>query len=261
MDFGLKGKGAVVTGASRGLGAAIADVLAGEGMDVVLIARDRKALDEGAAALRARHGVNATVHEADLTSTAAVEGAARTAAAALASVDVLVNCAGATKRGDFFKLTDADWESGFALKFFGAVRLSRALWPNLKKSCGTIINIIGIGARMPSADFTIGGSVNAAFLNFTKALSEVGTRDGVRVNAINPGFFQTDRLTHSIRSTAEQAGVPVEKAADLLLSRIGVSRFGRAEEVGHLVAFLASGQAGYMNGAAIEIDGGTRRNI
>ena len=261
MDFGLKGKGAVVTGASRGLGAAIADVLAGEGMDVVLIARDRKALDEGAAALRARHGVNATVHEADLTSTAAVEGAARAAAAALASVDVLVNCAGATKRGDFFKLTDADWESGFALKFFGAVRLSRALWPNLKKSCGTIINIIGVGARMPSADFTIGGSVNAAFLNFTKALSEVGTRDGVRVNAINPGFFQTDRLTHSIRSTAEQAGVPVEKAADLLLSRIGVSRFGRAEEVGHLVAFLASGQAGYMNGAAIEIDGGTRRNI
>jgi 3-oxoacyl-[acyl-carrier protein] reductase len=103
--------------------------------------------------------------------------------------------------------------------------------------------------------------VNAAFLNFTKALSEVGTRDGVRVNAINPGFFQTDRLAHSLRSTAEQAGVPVEQAADVLLTKLGVSRFGRAEEVGHLVAFLASGQAGYMNGAAIEIDGGTRRNI
>lgn len=261
MDFGLKGKGAVVTGASRGLGAAIAGVLAGEGMDVVLVARDRKALDAGAAALRARHGVNAIVHVADLTSAAAVESAAQAAATALASVDVLVNCAGATKRGDFFKLTDADWESGFALKFFGAVRLSRALWPDLKKSRGTVINIIGIGARMPAADFTIGGSVNAAFLNFTKALSEVGTRDGVRVNAINPGFFQTDRLTHSIRSTAEQTGVPIEQAADTLLARLGVSRFGRAEEVGHLVAFLASGQAGYMNGAAIEIDGGTRRNI
>ena len=131
----------------------------------------------------------------------------------------------------------------------------------LKASRGTIINIIGIGARMPAADFTIGGSVNAAFLNFTKALSEVGTRDGVRVNAINPGFFQTGRLTHSIRSTAEQAGIPIEQAADVLLSKLGVSRFGRAEEVGHLVAFLASGQASYMNGAAIEIDGGTRRNI
>ncbi len=260
MDFALKGKGAVVTGASRGLGAAIADVLAGEGMDVVLVARDRKALDDGAASLRSRHGVKATVHVADLTSAAAVEGAAR-AAVALSSVDVLVNCAGATKRGDFFKLTDADWESGFALKFFGAMRLSRALWPSLKKSGGTIINIIGVGARMPAEDFTIGGSVNAAFLNFTKALSEVGTRDGVRVNAINPGFFQTGRLTHSIRSTAEQAGIPIEQAADVLLSKLGVSRFGRAEEVGHLVAFLASGQASYMNGAAIEIDGGTRRNI
>jgi 3-oxoacyl-[acyl-carrier protein] reductase len=261
MDFGLKGKGAVVTGASRGLGAAIADVLAAEGMDLVLIARDGKALDEGAAALHSRYGVKASVHVADLTSTAAIDGAAQAAAAALPVIDVLVNCAGATKRGDFFKLTDADWENGFALKFFGAMRLSRALWPNLKKSCGTIINIVGVGARMPSADFTIGGSVNAAFLHFTKALAEIGTRDGVRVNAINPGFFQTDRLTHSLRSTAEQAGVPIEKAAEVLLTKLGVSRFGRAEEVGHLVAFLASGQASYMNGAAIEIDGGTRRNI
>lgn len=261
MDFGLKGKGAVVTGASRGLGAAIADVLAAEGMDLVLIARDGKALDEGAAALRARHGVNASVHVADLTSITAIDGAAQAAAAALPAIDVLVNCAGATKRGDFFKLTDADWESGFALKFFGAMRLSRALWPNLKKSCGAIVNIVGIGARMPGADFTIGGSVNAAFLHFTKALAEIGVRDGVRVNAINPGYFQTDRLTHSLRSTAEQAGVPIEQAAEVLLTKLGVSRFGRAEEVGHLVAFLASGQASYMNGAAIEIDGGTRRNI
>lgn len=261
MDFGLRGKGAVITGASRGLGAAIADVLAGEGMNVVLVARDRKALEDGAAALRARHGVQAAVHEADLTSAEAVEGAARAAVAALPAVDVLVNCAGATKRGDFFALTDADWENGFALKFFGAMRLSRALWPALVKSRGTIINIIGIGARMPGGDFTIGGSVNAAFLNFTKALAEIGTRDGVRVNAINPGFFHTDRLAHSLRSTSEQTGVPIGKAAETLLVRIGVPRFGRPEELGQLVAYLASGQASYMNGAAIEIDGGTRRNI
>lgn len=260
MDFGLKGKGAVVTGASRGLGAAIAEALAAEGMDLLLVARDRAALDANAAALQAQK-VRVTVHEADLTSVAAIDPVAQAAAGALPSVDVLVNCAGATKRGDFFKLTDADWESGFSLKFFGAVRLSRALWPNLKAAKGTIINIVGVGARMPGADFTIGGSVNAAFLHFTKALAEIGTRDGVRVNAINPGYFHTDRLVHSLRSAAEQAGVPVEQAADVLLSKIGVPRFGRPEEVAHLVAFLASGQAGYMNGAAIEIDGGSRRNI
>jgi len=260
MDFGLRGKGAVVTGASRGLGAAIAEALAAEGMDLLLVARDRASLDANAAALQAQHKIRAIVHEADLTSIAAIDPVAQ-AANALPSVDVLVNCAGATKRGDFFKLTDADWESGFSLKFFGAVRLSRALWPKLKDAKGTIINIVGVGARMPGADFTIGGSVNAAFLHFTKALAEVGTRDGVRVNAINPGYFHTDRLAHSLRSAAEQAGVPVEQAAEVLLSKIGVRRFGRAEEVAHLVAFMASGQAGYLNGSAIEIDGGTRRNI
>ncbi len=260
MDFGLKGKGAVVTGASRGLGAAIADSLAAEGMDLLLVARDRAALDANAAALQSRYKVRVAVQEADLTSVASIHLVAQ-AASALSSVDILVNCAGATKRGDFFKLTDADWESGFALKFFGAVRLSRALWPKLKDAKGSIINIVGVGARMPGSDFTIGGSVNAAFLHFTKALAEIGTRDGVRVNAINPGYFHTDRLAHSLRSAAEQAGVSVEQASDVLLSKLGVPRFGRPEEVAHLVAFMASGQAAYLNGSAIEIDGGSRRNI
>jgi NAD(P)-dependent dehydrogenase (short-subunit alcohol dehydrogenase family) len=261
MDLGLKGKGAVVTGGSRGLGAAIADVLASEGMDVVLIARDKKALEENASSLQSRYGIRAVPRAADLTSVSEIEGAAAAAVAALGSIDVLVNSAGATKRGDFFTLSDADWESGFGLKFFGAMRMSRALWPSLRKSGGTIINIVGVGARMPSADFTIGGSVNAAFLHFTKALAAIGTRDGVRINAINPGVFETGRLQQSLRSAAEQAGIPIEHAADVLLTKLGVPRFGRPEEVARLVAYLASGHAAYMNGAAIEIDGGTQRNI
>ncbi|MFN3745652.1 MAG: SDR family oxidoreductase [Hyphomicrobiaceae bacterium] len=261
MDLGLKGKGAVITGGSRGLGAAIAEGLAGEGMDVVLIARDRAALEKNAASLQSRYGIRAVPHAADLTSAPEIEGAAVAAVAALGDVDVLVNSAGATKRGDFFTLTDADWESGFGLKFFGAMRLSRALWPSLRKRGGTIINIVGVGARMPSADFTIGGSVNAAFLHFTKALAAIGIRDGVRVNAINPGVFETGRLQQSLRSAAEQAGVPIEHAADVLLAKLGVPRFGKPEEVARLVAYLASGHAAYMNGAAIEIDGGTQRNI
>jgi 3-oxoacyl-[acyl-carrier protein] reductase len=261
MELGLKGKNAVVTGASRGLGAAIADALASEGMNVVLVARDRKALEDNAASLQTRYGVRATAHAADLTSIPEIERAAAAAVTALGTVDVLVNSAGATKRGDFFALTDADWESGFGLKFFGAMRLSRALWPSLKKSSGTIVNIVGVGARMPSADFTIGGSVNAAFLHFTKALAAVGTRDGVRVNAINPGVFETGRLQHSLRSAAEQAGVPIAEAASVLLGKWGVTRFGKPEEVARLVAYLASSHAAYMNGSAIEIDGGSQRNI
>lgn len=261
MDLGLRGKNAVVTGGSRGLGAAIADVLAGEGMNVVLIARDKAAIESNAAALQSRHGVRAASHVADLTSMPDIERAAMASAAAFGSVDLLVNSAGATKRGDFFALTDADWESGFGLKFFGAMRLSRALWPSLKASGGSIVNIVGVGARLPGADFTIGGSVNAAFLHFTKALSIIGTRDGVRVNAINPGVFETGRLQQSLRSAAEQAGVPIAEAAEVLLGKMGVPRFGRPEEVGRLVAYLASDHAAYMNGSAIEIDGGSQRDI
>lgn len=261
MDLGLKGKNAVVTGASRGLGWAIAEVLAGEGMNVVLVARDGKALEENAASLQARFGVRAVAHAADLMVIPEIERAASAAVSVFGSVDVLVNSAGATKRGDFFSLTDADWESGFGLKFFGAMRMSRALWPALKKSRGAIVNIIGVGARMPSADFTIGGSVNAAFLHFTKSLSTIGTRDGVRVNAINPGIFETGRLQQSLRSAAEQAGVPIEQAAEVLLSKLGVPRFGKPHEVARLVAYLASEHAAYMNGSAIEIDGGSMRNI
>jgi 3-oxoacyl-[acyl-carrier protein] reductase len=261
MDLGLKGKNAVVTGGSRGLGWAIAEVLAGEGMNVVLVARDKGVLEANAASLQARFGVRAVPHAADLTAIPEVNAAAAAAVAELGTVDVLVNSAGATKRGDFFALTDADWDSGFGLKFFGAMRLSRALWPALKKSRGAIVNIVGVGARLPGADFTIGGSVNAAFLHFTKALSTIGTRDGVRVNAINPGVFETGRLQQSLRSAAEQAGVPIDKAAEVLLGKLGVPRFGKPEEVARLVAYMVSHHAAYMNGSAIEIDGGSQRDI
>ena len=102
-------------------------------------------------------------------------------------IDIVVNNAGATKRGEFLQLTDEDWADGFALKFFGAMRLTREAWPHLKKQAGSVLNISGVGGRMPGPLFTIGGSVNAALLSFTKAMADIGIRDGVQVNAINPG--------------------------------------------------------------------------
>jgi 3-oxoacyl-[acyl-carrier protein] reductase len=261
MNYGLAGKSAIVTGASRGLGAAIAEALAREDMRLFLVARDKTKLDQVAAELSGRYKVEVTVHAADLSSTEALEKAAQAALATLDTIDALVNCAGAAKRGDFFQLSEDDWASGFALKFFGTVRLSKAIWPALRKSHGSIINIAGLGARMPAADFTIGGSINSALLNFTKALSEIGVRDGVRVNAINPGYFMTDRITQSLRSESERTGKPADEAAQALLTRLGVTRFGKPEEVGNLVAFMVSEQASYLNGAAIELDSGVRRDI
>ena len=117
------------------------------------------------------------------------EAPAAVVAAAVAHfgrLDLLVNNAGATKRGDFLTLSEPDWEDGFRLKFFGAVRGCRAAWPHLQTTHGAIVNIVGIGGRTGTAEFAIGGAVNAALLNLTKVLADRGVRDGVRVNAINP---------------------------------------------------------------------------
>jgi 3-oxoacyl-[acyl-carrier protein] reductase len=174
---------------------------------------------------------------------------------------VLVNNAGATRRGDFFTLSDSDWLDGFALKFYGAMRCCRAAWPHLVKCRGAIVNIVGIGGRTGTADFTIGGAVNAALLNLTKALADRGQRDGVRVNAINPGFVATERLQARVRSFATQHGIDEVVAAERMAQVSGVTRFGTPEEVARVVAFLASPLAGYCQGTIVDVDGGQTRTL
>src|SRR5204863_6897171 len=190
MDLKLTGKAAIVTGASRGIGRAIAQTLAAEGMKLTLAARSKDQLDELAKSLK----TDCLVQAVDLRTPAAAAAVVEQTMKKFGAIDVLVNNAGATKRGDFFELTDADWEDGFALKFFGAMRLSRAAWAPLMASRGCIVNIVGIGGRTGNADLTIGGSVYAALRLLTKALADRGVKDGVRINAINPGFIKTERL-------------------------------------------------------------------
>src|SRR4249919_3097640 len=128
---------------------------------------------------------------------------------AFGRLDVVVNNAGATPRGDFLAFDDAAWANGFALKFFGAVRLCRAAWPHLVAQHGCIVNIAGIGGRTGNADFTIGGSVNAALLNLTKALADRGVRDGVRVNAVNPSSIATERTRRRIQTIADAQSITI----------------------------------------------------
>src|ERR1019366_7745206 len=125
----------------------------------------------------------------------------------LGGIDIVVNNAGATKRGDFLALSEEDWMDGFGLKFFGAVRLLRAAWPALKERKGSVVNIAGVGGRTPGAQFTIGGSVNAAMLSFTKAMADVGVGDGVQVNAINPGAVRTARLMTRLETLSKEKGI------------------------------------------------------
>ncbi|HXZ01663.1 MAG TPA: SDR family NAD(P)-dependent oxidoreductase [Stellaceae bacterium] len=261
MDLGLAGKVALVTGASRGIGRAIAEALAREGCDVVVAARSAEALAELAETLGRETNRRVVPCVADLREADGVARAVATAEQEFRRLDILVNNAGSTRRGDVFALSEADWREGFALKFFGYVRMTRACWPLLKAARGAVVNIIGIGGRTPGAAFAIGGSVNAGLLAFTKTMAEIGIRDGVRVNAINPGAIETDRLQARLKRHAEQTGLGLEEARRDLAREMGVERFGRAAEIADAAAFLAGARAQYLQGALIDIDGGATRTL
>lgn len=257
MDLQLTRKVAIVTGASRGIGQAIAETLAAEGMKVVLAARSLDALEIIAQNLPSA----SLIHAVDLRTLRAAEGLVAATLDRFGQIDLIVNNAGATQRGDFLALTDEQWADGFALKFFGAMRLCRAAWPHLRERQGSIVNIIGIGGKTGSAEFAIGGSVNAALMNLTKVLADRGTQEGVRVNAINPGSITTGRLQTRIQRYAAENDLDEEEAARRLAEDISIARFGNPHEIARAVAFLASPQSAYIQGAILDVDGGATRTL
>ena len=258
MDLQLADKVAIVTGASRGIGRAIAQTLGGEGMRLVVAARSRDQLEDLAASLKPGRCLPVAVDLREPDAPAAVVAAA---VAHFGRLDLLVNNAGATKRGDFLTLSEPDWDDGFGLKFFGAVRGSRAAWPQLQTTHGAIVNIVGIGGRTGSAEFAIGGAVNAALLNLTKVLADRGVRDGVRVNAVNPGAIATERLQTRLRSFAAERQIDLAGAETEMARALGIARFGEPAEIARVVAFLASPQAQFCQGAIVDVDGGQTRTL
>ncbi len=261
MSDTLTDKVAVISGGSRGIGKAIALKLAQTGCDCLLAARSEDNLRAAADLIKQRTGRRVEVCAAELRTLAGCEAVYAVAKEFFGHIDILINSAGATQGGLFLELEDSVWEDGFALKFYGAVRLSRLFWPMLRESKGTVVNIIGGFARTPDPDFMIGGAVNAAFANFSKALAGLGLRDDVNVNAIHPGLTITERLEEIFAGRAKLANSTVEAVKRASIEKDGIRRLGQPEDVAELACFLCSSQARHIQGAAISIDGGATAGV
>ncbi len=252
MDLRLAGKTALITGGSKGIGRATAEVLAGEGVNVILVARDQGTLDEAAAAIRAKRQVNVRTIAADLSSDAAV----RKVAAEAGDLDILVNNAGAIPPGDVLSIDDAKWRHAWDLKVFGYISFCRVIYGQMKaKKAGVIINVIGAAGESFPTNYIAGAAGNASLMAFSRALGKGAPADGLRVVAINPGPVETDRLVMLRRAEAQEKFGDPDRWRELTAGM----PFGRAAspaEIGNAVAFLASPMSGYTTGTVLTINGG-----
>ena len=251
----LTGKVALVTGSSRGIGRGIALGLAHEGADLMPTGRDETALRDVTAAIEAL-GRTAKFASLDLRQAEAPAALIAAVRRDYGRLDILVNNAGGSKRGDFFALTDADWQDGYALKFFAHVRLARTAWPMLKEHGGSLITIAGTSGRVPTGSFTIGSSVNAACVAFSKALADLGKQDGVRVNCIHPSLVDTDRQRRRIAAEIARSGRFEADVRAQFCREAGTTRFGTPQDVADLVCFIVSERGSWLHGATIDLDGG-----
>ena len=251
MDLQLAGKRALITGGSKGIGRATAEVLADEGCDVTLVARDQAALDAAAASIRTRRQVNVRTISADLASDAAV----RRVAAEAGELDILVNNAGAIPPGDLLSVDDETWRHAWDLKVFGYISFCRAAYAQMKaRKAGVIINVVGAAGESFPTGYIAGAAGNASLMAFTRALGKGAPADGLRV-AINPGPVETDRLVMLRRAEAQQKFGDPERWRELT-ANMAFGRAAKPAEIANAVAFLASPLSGYTTGTVLTINGG-----
>ncbi len=252
MDLGLRGRRALVTGASKGIGLACAEALAAEGCDVVLVSRSLADLQAAQARLRAARQVGVEVRAHDLADSRAVDALA----AEFPDVDILVNNAGAIPGGTLDEVDEARWRAAWDLKVFGYINMSRRFYALMReRGRGVIVNIIGAAGESPDAAYVAGSAGNAALMALTRALGGAAPDDGLRVVGINPGPILTGRLETLLRRRAQDTLGDAERWRETM-SAMPFGRAGRVEEVAALVAFLASDLSGYTSGTIVTVDGG-----
>jgi len=251
---------AVITGASQGIGQSTAVRLARDFSSLVLVARNRERLGETADAVKAA-GAQALVVATDLAEPEAARAVVEQALAAFGRIDALLNIAGTVPQIDLFEMTDAQWESGLALKLHGARRLTLAAWPALKESKGAVVLMSGNSALFPKAPYAAVGTINAAIVALAKAFSDRGIADCVQVNSVLPGPVMTGRRRSYLEHWAPTHGMSVEEATIRFPQEAGIARYGDPEEIAELMAFLVSPAARWMTGSSLRMDGGEVKSI
>jgi len=244
----LQGRRALVVGASGGLGSAIARALARHGCRVAAAGRSREKI---AAALPGAHAL-----ALDLGDHGSIAGAVAQATEALGGLDLLVNAAGAVSGGRFEQTTPQQWRSSIEVKLLGTLEVIRAALPPLKASRGTVLTLTGLYGREPEAGQIISGAVNAALANCHKALATDLAPQGVRVLSLAIGGFLTERLRQIVSTQAQASGRSVDEQLLHAAQSQPVGRFGQPDELGEMVALLASPHCAYLTGTTLTIDGG-----
>lgn len=252
MELDLKGKTAVVTGASKGIGLAIARGLAAEGCAVHIVSRSVASIDSAAEGIRADYGVEVKAHAFDLARSESV-GALL---AATGAPDILVNNAGAIPGGDLQAVDEARWRAAWDLKVFGYINLSRAYYAAMReKRKGVIVNVTGLAADRLDTGYIAGSAGNAALNAFTRTLGSYSVEDGIRVLAVSPGAVETERIVTLMKTrAADKLGDP-ERWREFL-KELPLGRAATVEEVADVVVFAASARAAYLSGIVINVDGG-----
>jgi NAD(P)-dependent dehydrogenase (short-subunit alcohol dehydrogenase family) len=258
VDLGLKGKVAVVTGGSEGIGRAAAQSLGREGASVVVCARREDRLREAAAQVAEATGAQIVPVAADVSVAADIERVIQAAVDTFGRLDILVNNAGTSAAGPFESVTDEAWQSDLDLKLFGAIRATRAAVPHIRKQGGgSIVNLLNIGAKQPAARSVPTSVSRAAGMALMKALSKELAADNIRVNGINIGLIKSGQNQRGWERLGRPGTLDEYYAERAKVVGIPLGRVGEAEEVGDLIAFLCSTRGAYISGVSINMDGGS----
>ena len=262
MDLQLKGKVAIVGGASKGLGRACAEVLAGEGMEVAICSRSLPDIGRAAQEIRGATGIDPMAFAGDLDRADTIRELVAATVTRYGRLDVLVNNSGGPPLAYAQTATEEQWSTAVQRSLLFFARMSREALPHLKKSGrGRIINILASTVYQPIPNLALSGATRMGVVAFAKSLADEVGRDGVLVNNVCPGSILSERMLSNVTSRAREKGISVEEALAERAAETAVGRVGEPRELAYLVAFLASSRSSYITGTTMLVDGGLVRSV